>query len=82
MTDFEKELLEQMRELRLAIGGLSAQVNKHEGTIQALVAQVTTLAAATPAEEKKSTLTRDTGLTVSGGAVAAIIAAFVQHWAK
>jgi hypothetical protein len=87
MTDFEKAMLEELRILRLTIGGLAAQVNLNEGTLKALVVQVEGLEAkvdALPqvAEKKAPSLVRDGGIGISGGAVAAIIAAFVQHWAK
>jgi hypothetical protein len=86
MTDFEKELLEQLRDLRIQIGQLSGQVHKNEGTLEALVQQVAlveTKVDALPQIEKKSSgPVRDGALTLSGGAVAAIISVIVQHWSK
>lgn len=84
MTDVEKELLDQLRELRIQIGGLAGQVNKNEGTLAALVVQVAQVEMKVDAlpQEKKTGVLRDGGLTLSGGAVAAVISFLAQHWAK
>lgn len=86
MTDFEKELLEQVRELRIALGSLIGQVNKNEGTLQALALQVAQIDAkvdALPqATKAEKSIVRDSGLTLSGGAVAAIVGVIIQHWTK